>query len=76
MGEPAYGPRCLDAIENGASAVDALEIAKSADPANVIRQVGVVSADGTAAATSTPAFGSAARCIADGAIKTNGIPRE
>src|SRR6476620_7973958 len=49
MGEPAYGPRCLDALENGASAVDALETAKAADPANVIRQVGVVSADGTVA---------------------------
>jgi uncharacterized Ntn-hydrolase superfamily protein len=51
MGEPAYGPRCLDAIESGASAVDALETAKSPDPANVIRQVGVVSADSTVAAT-------------------------
>src|SRR5438046_2304279 len=50
MGEPAYGPRCLDALEGGASATDALAAAQAADPAAFLRQVGVVSADGSVAA--------------------------
>ena len=51
IGEPAYGPWCLDAIESGASASDALSAAMADDPAALLRQVGVVAADGTAAAT-------------------------
>jgi uncharacterized Ntn-hydrolase superfamily protein len=49
--EPAYGPRCLDAIERGASAADALTAAQAEDPDVSVRQVGLVSAGGTAAAT-------------------------
>jgi uncharacterized Ntn-hydrolase superfamily protein len=50
FGEPAYGPRCLDALERGTSATDALAEAIAADPMPVLRQVGVVSAGGTVAA--------------------------
>lgn len=50
IAEPAYGPWCLDALASGASAADALAAAQSSDPLSVIRQVGVVGADGTAAA--------------------------
>lgn len=51
--EPAYGPRCLDAMQAGASSPDALAGAQAADPAGLlrqVRQVGVVSADGSVAA--------------------------
>jgi uncharacterized Ntn-hydrolase superfamily protein len=47
---PAYGPRCLDALEAGASAADALAGARAADDSPFLRQVGVVSADGSVAA--------------------------
>jgi uncharacterized Ntn-hydrolase superfamily protein len=50
FGELAYGPRCLDAMEAGASASDALAAARAADPLAFVRQVGVVSAQGTVAA--------------------------
>ncbi|HEX2384793.1 MAG TPA: DUF1028 domain-containing protein [Acidimicrobiales bacterium] len=46
MGEPAYGPRCLDAMASGAGAVDALAAARELDGASAIRQVGVVDASG------------------------------
>jgi uncharacterized Ntn-hydrolase superfamily protein len=46
--EPAYGPRTLDAIERGADAGTALQAARSADPAHVMRQVGVVDRNGNA----------------------------
>ncbi len=46
--EGAYGPRCLDAIQGGASAPTAL--AQAADEAALLRQVGVVAADGSVAA--------------------------
>ena len=46
MGEPAYGPRCLDAMAAGASAADALAAARELDGASAIRQVGVVDAAG------------------------------
>jgi uncharacterized Ntn-hydrolase superfamily protein len=49
MGEPAYGPRCLDALANGATAAGALAAAQSADPMVALRQVGVVGADGSIA---------------------------
>src|SRR6476646_680235 len=46
MGEPAYGPRCLDAMAAGASAADALAAARELDAASAIRQVAVVDASG------------------------------
>ena len=49
MGEPAYGPRCLDALASGSSADAALDAAQAADVMPPLRQVGVVGADGTAA---------------------------
>jgi uncharacterized Ntn-hydrolase superfamily protein len=48
--EPAYGPRCLDALGAGRPAPDALAEATAADPLAVLRQVGVVAADGSVAA--------------------------
>ena len=48
MGEPAYGPRCLDAMGAGASSADALAAARELDGASAIRQVGVVDASGAA----------------------------
>jgi uncharacterized Ntn-hydrolase superfamily protein len=48
--EPAYGPRCLAALAAGAAAPAALEQATAADQAALVRQVGVVAADGTVAA--------------------------
>jgi len=48
--EGAYGPRCLDVIQGGASAPAALAQAQSADEAALLRQVGVVAADGSVAA--------------------------
>jgi uncharacterized Ntn-hydrolase superfamily protein len=51
ISDPAYGPRCLDAMEAGADAETALERARAADPAPFLRQVGVVGADGTVATT-------------------------
>jgi uncharacterized Ntn-hydrolase superfamily protein len=48
--ELAYGPRCLDALEAGKSAGDALAEARAADPMADLRQVGVVGADGSVAA--------------------------
>ena len=49
--EAAYGPRCLAAIAAGASATEALSKAAGADGAAFLRQVGVVAADGSVAAT-------------------------
>jgi uncharacterized Ntn-hydrolase superfamily protein len=48
--EPAYGPRCLEAMANGMSASDALAQARALDPGEALRQVGVVDVDGNAAA--------------------------
>jgi uncharacterized Ntn-hydrolase superfamily protein len=50
MTEPAYGTPCLKALQAGASAQAALDQAVGADQAALLRQVGVVAADGTAAA--------------------------
>lgn len=50
IAEPSYGPTCLDAIAEGADAAKALELAKAADQAAFLRQVGVVAADGSASA--------------------------
>jgi uncharacterized Ntn-hydrolase superfamily protein len=49
VGEPAYGPRCLDVLAAGASAPEALAAASDSDPMADFRQVGVVGADGSAA---------------------------
>ena len=51
IGEPAYGPRCLDQLASGTTATEALAAAQRADPFVALRQVGVVCADGTTAAT-------------------------
>src|SRR4249919_868096 len=50
ISEIAYGPRCLDAMSGGLSAVDALAQARTADPADALRQVGVIDARGISAA--------------------------
>ena len=50
IAEPACGRRCLDAIQAGASAQAALAQAQAADEAALLRQVGVVAADGSVAA--------------------------
>ena len=50
IAEPAYGPRSLDALAGGSDAAEALEAAQAVDPMAVLRQVGVVGADGSAAA--------------------------
>jgi uncharacterized Ntn-hydrolase superfamily protein len=51
IAEPAYGPWCLDALAAGASAPEALAAAWDGDPLAEFRQVGVVGADGSAAAS-------------------------
>ncbi len=48
MADPAYGPRCLDAMAAGATAADALTAARALDPGSAVRQVGVVDAGGGA----------------------------
>ena len=50
IAEPAYGPRCLAALAGGMDATSALAAARDDDPAAFLRQVGVVSADGSVAA--------------------------
>jgi uncharacterized Ntn-hydrolase superfamily protein len=49
MVNPAYGPRCLDLLETGVSAQDALDQAREADPGRELRQVGLVNAAGDVA---------------------------
>jgi uncharacterized Ntn-hydrolase superfamily protein len=49
IGEPAYGPRCLDALAGGATASEALAAARADDPMAELCQVGVVGAGGTVA---------------------------
>jgi uncharacterized Ntn-hydrolase superfamily protein len=49
--EAAYGPRCLDQLALGISANEALATAQAADPMAALRQVGVVSSDGSVAVT-------------------------
>jgi uncharacterized Ntn-hydrolase superfamily protein len=51
IAESAYGPRCLDAMADGGTAATALDAALAADPMSALRQVGVVAADGSVAAT-------------------------
>ena len=47
--EPAYGPRALELMRDGASASEALERLLSEDPGSAGRQVAVVDAEGRAA---------------------------
>ena len=49
VSEVAYGPRCLDQLTRGTSAGEALAVAEAADPMAALRQVGVVSSDGSVA---------------------------
>ena len=51
IAEAAYGPRCLDAMAAGSGAADALAAAQAQDPMVALRQVGVVDAAGTSAAS-------------------------
>jgi uncharacterized Ntn-hydrolase superfamily protein len=67
MGEPAYGPRCLESMAGGATAADALGRARDADPASFLRQVGVVDAAGNASAfTGDFAIDHAGQHVGDG----------
>jgi uncharacterized Ntn-hydrolase superfamily protein len=50
MGDPSCGPHCLDALARGASARDALADVLEEDSMAALRQVGVVAANGSAAA--------------------------
>jgi len=50
IAEPAYGPRCLDAMAEGGTAATALDAAMATDPLSALRQVGAVAADGSVAA--------------------------
>jgi len=50
IAEPAYGPRCLTAMRDGATAADALAAGRASDGGAALRQVGVVDARGNAAA--------------------------
>ena len=50
IAEPAYGPRCLDALVAGRTASEALSDAQSNDPMIGLRQVAVVSTGGSVAA--------------------------
>lgn len=65
--EKAYGPRCLDALAGGASATTALAEATGSDPTPACRQVGVVGADGMAAArTGEQCIDHAGHVVGDG----------
>jgi uncharacterized Ntn-hydrolase superfamily protein len=73
MAEPAYGLRCLDALQAGASAQAALDLAIAADEAALLRQVAVVAADGSAAAvTGEWCIDEAGHVVGDGfAVQAN-----
>jgi uncharacterized Ntn-hydrolase superfamily protein len=73
IAEPAYGTRCLDALQAGASAQAALDRAVTADQAALLRQVGVVAADGSAAAcTGEWCIDEAGHVVGDGfAVQAN-----
>jgi uncharacterized Ntn-hydrolase superfamily protein len=73
IAEPAYGTRCLDALQAGAPAQAALDQAITADEAAVLRQVGVVAADGsTAAMTGEWCIDQAGQLVGDGfAVQAN-----
>jgi uncharacterized Ntn-hydrolase superfamily protein len=73
IAEPAYGTRCLDALQAGASAQGALDQAITADQAALLRQVGVVAAGGSAAAfTGEWCIDEAGHVVGDGfAVQAN-----
>jgi uncharacterized Ntn-hydrolase superfamily protein len=73
MAEPAYGTRCLDALQAGASAQAALDQAMTADQAALLRQVAVVDANGSAAAfTGEWCIDQAGHIVGDGfAVQAN-----
>jgi uncharacterized Ntn-hydrolase superfamily protein len=50
LAEPAYGPRTLDLLRDGASAEEALSKLTAEDPAASVRQLGAVDAHGRSAA--------------------------
>ncbi|MEU2629452.1 DUF1028 domain-containing protein [Kitasatospora sp. NPDC007106] len=71
--ETSHGPRCLDGLAAGMSAPDTLADAVATDPAAEMRQVAVVSADGTLAArTGALCVDHAGHLIEDGcAVQAN-----
>lgn len=71
--DPSYGVRCLDALAAGATAANALEQARAADPAAALRQIGVAAADGSAAAfTGASCIDHAGEVVGDGfAVQAN-----
>lgn len=73
IGEAAYGPRCLDAMAGGANASDALAHAITLDPMPMLRQVGVIDAQGgTACHTGELAIDQCGQIAADGyAVQAN-----
>jgi uncharacterized Ntn-hydrolase superfamily protein len=73
IGEPAYGPRCLDALAAGSTASEALATARADDPLVELRQVGVVGADGSVAtATGTLCIDHAGDIVGEGfAVQAN-----
>jgi uncharacterized Ntn-hydrolase superfamily protein len=73
IAEPAYGPRCLDALAAGSDAGGALAAAQAADPMAALRQVGVVGADGSvASATGTLCIDHAGDIVGGGfAVQAN-----
>jgi uncharacterized Ntn-hydrolase superfamily protein len=73
IGEPAYGPRCLDALASGKGAAEALAAAQADDPMAALRQVGVVGADASvAAATGDLCIDHAGEVVGDGfAVQAN-----
>src|SRR5262245_10035099 len=73
IGEAAYGPRCLEGLATGATAAEALAAARDIDPLAVMRQVGVVGVDGTAAAaTGELCIDHAGHVVGDGfAVQAN-----
>ncbi len=54
MVNPAYGPLCLDLLQAGATASEALDQVRAADDGRDVRQVGVVSARGDVASFTGP----------------------
>jgi len=73
IAELAYGPRCLDALASGALATESLETATAQDPLPTLRQVAVVAADGSvAASTGELCIDHAGHLVGDGfAVQAN-----
>jgi uncharacterized Ntn-hydrolase superfamily protein len=67
MPQPAYRARGLDAMRAGASAAEALQAARAADPGAAMRQVAMLDARGCAAAfTGDQCVSYSAHCVDDG----------